>query len=431
LIATTRIPTTTSPFAKLAIAYAVGICGDVFVTVALADSLFFSVGPDAARPKVLLYLLLTMAPFAVIAPVLGPLLDRSRGGRRLLISIACAGRALLCLLMAENINGLLLYPLAFGALVLSKAQSIAKSSLVPSVVDDENELVRANSRLALIAVFAGLVGGVPAAAILKLASGAWVLRMASVIFMLGTITALGIPRATKVARDETEADRRALHVPSIVSAGSAMAMLRGVVGFVTFFAAFRLKAEHEPAWVYGALLAASAIGNGTGTLVAPQLRKRIREESILMGSLVVPGVVLIFLARSYNRTALLAAGFLIAGGAAAGRLGFDSLLQRDGADAARGRAFARFETRFQLVWVAGATIAVAFPFGGRVGVFLVSLVMLGTGLTYVGAVRRPAYTVETIEPPWRRRAARLLAKRRPNKRANSGPNVEPPSDTAP
>jgi hypothetical protein len=248
---------------------------------------------------------------------------------------------------------------------------------------------------------------------------------------VGTITALGIPRATKVARDETEADRRALHVPSIVSAGSAMAMLRGVVGFVTFFAAFRLKAEHEPAWVYGALLAASAIGNGTGTLVAPQLRKRIREESILMGSLVVPGVVLIFLARSYNRTALLAAGFLIAGGAAAGRLGFDSLLQRDGADAARGRAFARFETRFQLVWVAGATIAVAFPFGGRVGVFLVSLVMLGTGLTYVGAVRRPAYTVETIEPPWRRRAARLLAKRRPNKRANSGPNVEPPSDTAP
>jgi MFS family permease len=426
LIATTRIPSTTSPFAKLAIAYGVGFCGDVFVTVALADSLFFSVGTDAARPKVLLYLLLTMAPFAVIAPFLGPLLDRTRGGRRLLISFACAGRAVLCLMMAENINGLLLYPLAFGALVLSKAQSITKSSLVPAVVDDESELVRANSRLALIAVFAGLVGGVPAAAILKLTSGAWVLRTGSVIFIIGTIAALGIPRAARVARAETEAERRALHVPSIVSAGSAMAMLRGVVGFVTFFAAFRLKAEHEPAWVYGALLAASAIGNGFGTIVAPQLRRWVREEFILIGSLIVPGVMLIFLARSYNRTALLGAGFLIATGAAAGRLGFDSLVQRDGPDAARGRAFARFETRFQMVWVGGALIAVAFPFGGKFGVFLIALVMLGTGLTYLGSVRRPAHTVETDEPPWRRRAARVLAKRRPGHRAPA----EPPPDDA-
>src|SRR3954469_1861544 len=159
LIASTRIPTTTSPFAKLAIAHAVGVCGDVFVTVALADSLFFSVGPDAARPKVLLYLCLTMAPFAVIAPIVGPFLDRTRGGRRIVISVACAGRALLCLLMGDKIKGLLLYPLAFGALVLSKAQTIAKSALVPSVVDGESQLVLANSRLALISVVAGIVGG--------------------------------------------------------------------------------------------------------------------------------------------------------------------------------------------------------------------------------------------------------------------------------
>jgi hypothetical protein len=402
LIASTRIPTTTSPFAKLAFAHAVGVCGDVFVTVALADSLFFSVGSDAARPKVLLYLLLTMAPFAVIAPVLGPLLDRSRGGRRLLISFACAGRAVLCLLMAENIDGLLLYPLAFGALVLSKGQAIAKSSLVPSVVDNESELVRANSRLALISVAAGLIGGLPAAAILKLSSGAWVLRMATVVFVIGTFVALGIPRATRAAREESDADRRALHVPSILAAASAMGLLRGVVGFLTFFAAFVLKKEHEPAWVYGALLGASALGNGVGTIAAPQLRKRIREEWILIGSMVVPGVILIFLARSYNRTALLCAGFLIAGGAAAGRLAFDSLVQRDGADAARGRAFARFETRFQLVWVAGGVVAVAFPAGGRAGLFLAALVMLGSGLTYFGAMRRgppPVAAKPPLGPP--------------------------------
>jgi hypothetical protein len=423
LIATTRISTTTSPFAKLAIAHAVGVCGDVFVTVALADSLFFSVGPDAARPKVLLYLLLTMAPFAVIAPVLGPFLDRTRGGRRLLIALACFGRALLCLLMAENIDGLMLYPLAFGALVLSKGQSIAKSALVPTVVDSESELVLANSRLALISVIAGIIGALPAAAVLQLTSGAWVLRLAVVVFVIGTFTALGIPRATVTGPEESDADRRALHVPSIMVASTAMGLLRGVVGFTTFFAAFVLKSADEPAWVYGALLATSALGNAIGTVIAPQLRKRMREEIMLIGALVLPGALLIFLARSYGRTALLCAGFLIAGGAAAGRLAFDSLVQRDGAEAARGRAFARFETRFQLVWVAGGVLAVIFPAGGRGGVFLVALVMLGAGLTYLGTLRRPGGVADRQPRDLRGRASRALARRRARSRPPPPPEV--------
>ena len=38
------------------------------------------------------------------------------------------------------------------------------------------------------------------------------------------------------------------------------------------------------------------------------------------------------------------------------KLAFDSLVQRDAPDANRGRSFARFETRFQLVWVIGALL---------------------------------------------------------------------------
>jgi hypothetical protein len=418
-IASPSVPTTASPFSRLAVAHAIGVCGDVFVTVALADSLFFAVGSDAARPKVLLYLLLTMAPFAVVAPVLGPFLDRTRGGRRLLISLSCAGRAVLCMFMADNIHGLLLYPLAFGSLVLSKGQAIAKSALVPTVVKDESELVLANSRLQLISVIAGAIGGIPAAIILKAASGAWVLRFAALIFVVGVFMALRIRRAAHTARPETAEDRAALHVPSIMVAGTAMALLRGVVGFLTFFAAFVLKSKHEAAWVYGALLLASAIGNGLGTISAPQLRKRVREERILTGAMVVPGVLLIFLARAYGRAELLAAGFLIAFGAAAGRLAFDSLLQRDGAEAARGRAFARFETRFQLVWVAGGVVAVIFPGGGRSGVFLVAIVLLFGGLSYLGALRRPG---GVVAPAWGWRGSfRRLARLSPLPRSRSRP----------
>jgi MFS family permease len=379
--------TTFPPFARLALAYAISVAGDVFITVSLAGTLFFDVGVGAARPKVLLYLLLTIAPFAVIAPVIGPFLDRTRGGRRLMVAISMLGRAFVCILMARHVDGLLLYPLAFAALVLSKAMSVAKSSLVPSVVEDKDELVLANSRLAIVAIVGGVAAGPIAAGILKTIGAAWVLRAGAVVFVAGALAALAIPRSRTVAPPETADQREALHTPSIVGAGTAMALLRGVVGFYTFFAAFELKRSHEPAWLFGVIIIGSAVGNGIGALVAPFLRRKVREEWILAGSLVVPAVPLIFAARSYTSAALLAGAASVATAAACGRLAFDSLLQRDGAEAARGRAFARFETRFQLVWVAGGVLAVVYPGGGRGGIFLVAVVLLFAGLSYIGAVR--------------------------------------------
>ncbi len=122
-----------TPFARLVRAHAVAVCGDACLTVSLAGSLFFQSPTDAARSKVLLYLLLTMAPFAVVAPLLGSALDRITGGRRLVLIAAAAGRGLLALLMAGFINsdaprGLLVYPLAFGVLVLAKSHSIARAA---------------------------------------------------------------------------------------------------------------------------------------------------------------------------------------------------------------------------------------------------------------------------------------------------------------
>jgi hypothetical protein len=112
---------------------------------------------------------------------------------------------------------------------------------------------------------------------------------------------------------------------------------------------------------------------------------------MLVGSITIPALLLLLLARPYGLPALIVAAALVAGSAACARLAFDSLLQRDAHDAVRGRAIARFETHFQLVWVAGGIIAVALPVGeaisGRLGVFLMAIVMLFAGLAYFGAVR--------------------------------------------
>jgi MFS family permease len=390
--------TTFTPFARLALAHAIGIAGDVFVTVSLAGTVFFAATTDQARPKVFLYLLITMAPFAVVAPVLGPFLDRTRGGRRLLFAASMLGRAVLALVMANHVNDFLLYPLAFGALVLSKGQSVAKSALVPAVVADNDELVLANSRLAIIAVVGGTIVAPFAAVVFHFAHAEWDLRFAAAVFILGSLAALGIPRAKRVGSEETETQRELLHAPAIVIAGSAMGLLRGVVGFFTFFAAFELKKSHEPAWMFGVVLMASAFGNGFGTILAPVIRRKVREEWLLAGSLLVPALPLVYAARASGRAALVAAAASVAAAAACGRVAFDSLLQRDGADAARGRAFARFETRFQLAWVVGGVIAVMYPGGGRGGIFLVALALLFAGGSYVGSVRRIA-SRNTQAPP--------------------------------
>ena len=46
---------------------------------------------DDSRGRVALYLALTMAPFAIVAPLLGPAIDRAKGGRRLMIIGTAAG----------------------------------------------------------------------------------------------------------------------------------------------------------------------------------------------------------------------------------------------------------------------------------------------------------------------------------------------------
>ena len=378
-----------SPFGRLAVTHATSMIGDVCVTVALAGTLFFNITPGAARPKVLLYLALTVAPFALVAPVIGPLLDRSRSGRRTLMSAGCFGRAVLCLLMAPNVDGLLLFPLAFGVLVLAKGHSIAKSSLVPAVVSDEAALVTANSRLAVLSISAGVVGGLPAALILQISGAAVVLVIAAVAFVAAGVLALRIPRALHEGTPETPAERAELAAPSIVLAGSAMALLRGGVGFLTFLVAFALKEEGQPAWFFGVVLAFSALGGFIGNIAAPVLRRRLREEWMLVGALFVPAVVALWAARAGGRWGFIFTALLVAVGAAAGKVAFDSLLQRDGPADLRGRAFARFETRFQLVWVAGALIPVALfdVMNARVGFFVLACVLAFAGPSYVIGLR--------------------------------------------
>ena len=71
-----------SGLARLIELHAFNAAGDAAVAISLAGTLFFQVPTGEARGQVALFLGLTMLPFAIVAPLIGPFLDRFSHGRR-------------------------------------------------------------------------------------------------------------------------------------------------------------------------------------------------------------------------------------------------------------------------------------------------------------------------------------------------------------
>lgn len=369
-----------SPFTRLARTHAAMAAGDGVMAVALAGSVFFNTDPAQARSRVALFLVLTMAPFAVLAPVVGPIIDRLPGGRRITVAIIAGGRALMSLLLIAAIDTPGLFPLALISLVLSKSYAVSKSALVPSVVAHETELVEANAKLGLISGVCGFLAALPAALAQLVAPEATV-ALSAVVFLGAVVAALGLPRhvRTAVSDDsaaETAHQRSVLRAGGIVLAVSTMAWVRATVGFLTFHLAFWLRTGGATKAWFGLMIVASAGGTMLGNAVAPLVRRRLRVELLLIAGVVVATGVSIIAVIVGSQPIAAFVTLSVAVAAAIGRLAFDAIVQRDAPDADRGRAFAGFETRFQLAWVAGAFVPVVVHLPGWAG-FLGCALMLG------------------------------------------------------
>jgi hypothetical protein len=367
-----------APFRRQLQVHLFHAAGEAAFAVSLAGSLFFSVSPGAARPRVLLYLVLTLAPFVVVSPFAGPVVDRLRGGYRFVIAASCGLRGLVVLVAATQLDSLLLFPLAFAVLVLGKGYSVAKSALVPTLVTEVRALVTANARLSVFGTTGGALGALCAGAALIVSGGSSsaVLVVAAALYGVGSVRALGLPRTTSRRTDSVvtilETETIALQRVAI-----GMATLRSAVGFLAFQVAFLLRSQATPAWIFGAVVVAAGVGNLTGTLIAGKLRRLAVEERLLVAALVVPGVVALLGGLQFTRTTAIIAAAALGMGASAGRHAFDSLTQLLAPDADRGRTFAGFEVRFQMAWVFGALVAVVLEPGGVVA-------FVGLGVALVG-----------------------------------------------
>lgn len=195
-----------SGLGKLIELHAVNSAGDMMITIALASTVFFSVPTDEARGRVALYLAITMAPFTLLAPVIGPVLDRLPHGRRAAMAAAMLVRALLALALSGAVatGGLELYPAALGVLVASKAYGVVRSAVVPRLLPSKIALVKANSRVTLAGLLATGVAA-PVGAALQVIGLAWPLYGAFVVFIAGTFLSFSLPPKVDSAKGETAA----------------------------------------------------------------------------------------------------------------------------------------------------------------------------------------------------------------------------------
>ncbi len=222
-------------FATLLELTAAGGIGDAFVTIALAGSLFFSTSVEEARGRAAVALLITIAPYAILAPLIGPLLDRVKQGNKFILMGTLLARGLLCWGMSLSVeykDTLTLLPAAFGVLVLQKAYVVTRAAVTPRLLPREITLVSANGRSNLSALIATSIGAAVALGIDKIMGGggqgaAWVLRVGTVIYLAAMVLAYRLPETVDVPGGSAEpgqaasdaTDHRDGHAAGPVTAG--------------------------------------------------------------------------------------------------------------------------------------------------------------------------------------------------------------------
>ena len=405
-------------FGRLALVHVIMMAGDTLVTISLAGSLFFSVSPTEAKTKVLAYLLLTIAPFAVVSPLLGPLIDKSVSGRRVLVALSAGLRVLLCYSMSQHLNSLWLFPEAFLVLISSKLYVVTRGTLVPEMARTDQFRERPanvgeagwpleetaerrgfagfNAQLTLLGTLAGLIVGSIGAGLLKGLGARSVLIAAALVFVAATVASVRLKSPAKqvsvhfTEMTQEERDFHALNPLGDVEVAwglGATALMRFAVGFATFLLAFGLRRQHAGLGWFAFALAISAVGALGGLGIVTRARNAVPESTLLTLSLLATGVgAALAGAKPTLIVQTLFVGWLGLCAAMA-QPSFDAITQRHVPPGAQGRTFARFAVRQQLLWVLGALIPVGITMSFGSGDQLLAVLMLIAGAVY-GVGRR-------------------------------------------
>jgi hypothetical protein len=394
--------------------HALSCAGDALVAIGLAGTIFFNVPVGEARARVALYLLVTMAPFALLAPVVGPVLDRFRHGRRYALATTMLARAFLAFAISDRMDSLLLYPAAFAVLVMSRAYGVARSAAVPRVLPPGLSLVAANARGSLAGTVAAAVV-VPIGLLLAHFGPEWTLRAATVVFLVGMVIALRLtPRVDSDAPEtmprllgRRAGSARLLSGTAVAAALTASGLFRALYGFLTLFFAFRTREDDlgvPPTVALGLVVAGLGIGSFAGTVIGTRLtlhRPLVLPLAALgLTTACCAGAAIAYGYAGYGLPAAVLLAVVAASGSGLAKLAVDAVIQLRLPEDVRGTAFAHSETLLQLAFVAGGALGL-IPASGPWGLGVAAVLLLaGTVLVAVWVWSlRPARGTETVTTP--------------------------------
>lgn len=412
-----------SGLARMLELHLVSSAADAMVVTALASTIFFAVPTEQARSRVITSLLVTMVPFSLLAPVIGPLLDRVRRGRRIALGVTMGARAWLAWVMASALAdgdaAFSLYPAAFGFLVGQKSYLVIKAAALPRVLPDGAELLGANARMSIAGSVAMVVGAPIGVGLTHWAGPQWTLRLTFVLFLIGVALTLMLTARVDADPPEEDADAgydadatapdaatrpgdapraRRWSGPRVFSLATRSviglrgnAALRGFTGFLTLFLAFRLRTEPLPGLAattaVGLVIGMAGVGGGLGTALGALVR-RSRPEAVVAALLVVLTLTSLWASLDYGLWPVLVVALAAGLAQSLGKLCLDALVQDEVPDAMRSSAFARTETALQLAWVIGGATGLVLPLSGPWGLGLATLLTAtAAGATVLGVVR--------------------------------------------
>jgi MFS family permease len=377
--------------------HACNAAGDAAVAIALAGTIFFAGATSEARGQVALFLGLTMLPFAIVAPLIGPFLDRFSHGRRWAIGSTFAIRGFLCWVLAGAVadESVWLYPAALGVLVSSKAYGVTRAAAVPRLVPPQLTLVKTNGRVSLAGVV-GVAISAPLAGAAAYFGSEWALRYAFLVFVLGTVLAILLPAKVDSTEGERSVDdevgggagrRHTGMPPKVAFALRANCGPRWLSGFLTMYVVFLLRAEPIPGWedrttlLIGLVIGAAGLGNTLGIVLA-SLAKKINPSLTVVVALLSDITVVALAATFYSAIALIALGLTAGLSQYLAKVSLDSTIQTGVPARAHSSAFARGDTTLQLAWVIGGFVGIAMPWWPQFGLGAAA-VILGAWAIYV------------------------------------------------
>jgi predicted MFS family arabinose efflux permease len=370
---------------QLTLTHAVDNFADALITLSLIGSLFFSVSLEASRTRILLFLLLTAAPLAIVAQVVGPALDRIRAGARLVLISTLVARAVFAALLASSLLSLAFYPLVFGILLSRKAYALARTALVAQLAPERAALTAASGHLVRTGTIVGGFGTAVGGALIGLVGVKWLPAAAAAAFACAAILATRVASGVVETRVESVVIRVETPV-DVRRAAPAVATIRAAEGALTFLLALSIKRGGGDKWIFVAALVAAGIGTFVGTMLSPRLHRAFSSDGIVLLTLLVPGAMSAFGVLTIGSFSIVAIALAIGLGGSIAARAMDGLYA-EVPHLMRGRVISRNELVFHLANVTGAALAVLVYPGPRVGFAAVAAVLLLAGATYASELR--------------------------------------------